>query len=94
MICMKKDLRRRMIGVILILILIGMVIKTDSSIGMRAPPEMMSVNIGLNSSQEILLRFEARLQSIVTSIKRVEPSIHILGELSEASIQVGVELSK
>ncbi|KAL4331830.1 hypothetical protein GQ457_07G004880 [Hibiscus cannabinus] len=98
MICMKKDLRRRN-GVFLFLI--SMVIKTDSSKGVRAPLEMMSANIGLNTSQGILLRFEARLHSIVSSIKRVEPSIHILGECSEAcinggeaSIQVCIEYSK
>ncbi|KAL4308808.1 hypothetical protein GQ457_01G005180 [Hibiscus cannabinus] len=89
MICMKKDLRRRN-GVFLFLI--SMVIKTDSSKGVRAPLEMMSANIGLNSSQGILLRFEARLHGIVSSIKRVEPSIHILGECSEASIN-GSEVS-
>ncbi|KAL4318631.1 hypothetical protein GQ457_18G010560 [Hibiscus cannabinus] len=99
MICMKKSLRRRRNGVFLFLI--NMVIKTDSSKSMRAPLEMMSANIGLNSSQCILLRFEVRLHGIVSSIKRVEPSIHILGECSEAiinggeaSIQVCIECSK
>ncbi|KAL4375985.1 hypothetical protein GQ457_02G042000 [Hibiscus cannabinus] len=94
----ERNLRRRN-GVILFLI--TMVIKSDSSKGVRAPLKMMSTNIGLNSSQGILLRFEARLHGIVSSIKRVEPSIHILGECSEAcinggeaSIQVGIELSK
>ncbi|KAL4341927.1 hypothetical protein GQ457_08G024250 [Hibiscus cannabinus] len=42
MICMKKDLRRRWIVSVF---LIGMVIKTESSIGMRTPLEMMSVDI-------------------------------------------------
>ncbi|KAK8699729.1 hypothetical protein V6N13_115810 [Hibiscus sabdariffa] len=96
MICMKRDLRRWNV-----VILITMVIKTESSNGMRAPLEMMGANLGLHTSQGILLRFKARLHSIVSSIKRIETSIHIIGECSEAcinggeaSIQVGIELSK
>ncbi|KAL4295276.1 hypothetical protein GQ457_12G009250 [Hibiscus cannabinus] len=94
----ERNLRRRN-GVFLFLT--TMVIKTESSKGVRAPLEMMSANIGLHSSQGILLRFEARLHGVVSSIKRIEPSIHILDECSEAcinggeaSIQVGIELSK
>ncbi|KAL4363135.1 hypothetical protein GQ457_04G024550 [Hibiscus cannabinus] len=67
MICMKKNLRMRN-GVILILILITMSTKSESSKGVRAPLEMMGAHFNLHSSQGILLRFEARLHRIMSSI--------------------------